>query len=208
MEMLTAAGITVNATVSFTVPQAVQVAEAIERGLSQAEKNSVDTKDVTPYVTIMVGRIDDHLKRVRDSKNINMDPEIINWASIAIFKNAFRIFKERNYRSKLLAAAFRCDLHWKEIVGGDIIISMPYEWWNKFNASDVDVRHRIDEPVDEKTISLLKENFEDFNKAYDEKGMSENEFESFGASVHTMQTFLEGYDEFVALIRSRMIINN
>ena len=111
MEMLTAAGITVNATVSFTVPQAVQVAEAIERGLSQAEKNSVDTKDVTPYVTIMVGRIDDHLKRVRDSKNINMDPEIINWASIAIFKNAYRIFKERNYRSKLLAAAFRCDLH-------------------------------------------------------------------------------------------------
>ena len=208
MEMLTAAGITVNATVSFTVPQAVQVAEAIERGLSQAEKNSVDTKDVTPYVTIMVGRIDDHLKRVRDSKNINMDPEIINWASIAIFKNAYRIFKERNYRSKLLAAAFRCDLHWKEIVGGDIIISMPYEWWNKFNASDVDVRHKIDEPVDEKTISLLKENFEDFNNAYDEKGMSENEFESFGASVHTMQTFLEGYDEFVALIRSRMIISN
>ena len=208
MEMLTDAGITVNATVSFTVPQAVQVAEAIERGLSQAEKNSVDTKDVTPYVTIMVGRIDDHLKRVRDSKNINMDPEIINWASIAIFKNAYRIFKERNYRSKLLAAAFRCDLHWKEIVGGDIIISMPYEWWNKFNASDVDVRHRIDELVDEKTISLLKENFEDFNKAYDEKGMSENEFESFGASVHTMQTFLEGYDEFVALIRSRMIISN
>ena len=208
MEMLTAAGITVNATVSFTVPQAVQVAEAIERGLSQAEKNSVDTKDVTPYVTIMVGRIDDHLKRVRDSKNINMDPEIINWASIAIFKNAYRIFKERNYRSKLLAAAFRCDLHWKEIVGGDIIISMPYEWWNKFNASDVDVRHKIDEPVDEKTISLLKENFEDFNKAYDEKGMAENEFESFGASVHTMQTFLEGYDEFVALIRSRMIISN
>ena len=208
MEMLTAAGITVNATVSFTVPQAVQVAEAIERGLSQAEKNSVDTKDVTPYVTIMVGRIDDHLKRVRDSKNINMDPEIINWASIAIFNNAYRIFKERNYRSKLFAAAFRCDLHWKEIVGGDIIISMPYEWWNKFNASDVDVRHKIDEPVDEKTISLLKENFEDFNKAYDEKGMSENEFESFGASVHTMQTFLEGYDEFVALIRSRMIISN
>ena len=208
MEMLTAAGITVNATVSFTVPQAVQVAEAIERGLSQAGKNSVDTKDVTPYVTIMVVRIDDHLKRVRDSKNINMDPEIINWASIAIFKNAYRIFKERNYRSKLLAAAFRCDLHWKEIVGGDIIISMPYEWWNKFNASDVDVRHKIDEPVDEKTISLLKENFEDFNKAYDEKGMSENEFESFGASVHTMQTFLEGYDEFVALIRSRMIISN
>ena len=38
--------------------------------------------------------------------------------------------------------------------------------------------------------------------------MAENEFESFGASVHTMKTFLEGYDEFVALIRSRMIMSN
>ena len=115
---------------------------------------------------------------------------------------------KKNYKSKLLAAAFRCDLHWKEIVGGDIIISMPYEWWNKFNASDVEVKHRIDEPVDEKTVNLLKENFEDFNKAHDESGMTENEFESFGASVHTMKTFLEGYDEFVALIRSRMITGN
>ena len=208
MEMLTAVGITVNATVSFTVPQAVKVAEAIERGLEKAEKNGIDTTSVTPYVTIMVGRIDDHLKRIRESKGVTIDPEIIDWASIAIFKNAYRIFKEKNYKSKLLAAAFRCDLHWKEIVGGDIIISMPYEWWNKFNASDVDVKHRIDEPVDEKTVSLLKENFEDFNKAHDESGMTENEFESFGASVHTMQTFLEGYDQFVTLIRSRMIKGN
>ena len=208
MEMLTAKGISINATVSFTVPQAVQVAEAIEKGLTQAENNGVDISTITPYVTIMVGRIDDHLKRQRENNNIDIDPTIIDWASIAIFKNAYKIFKERGFKSKLLAAAFRCDLHWKEIVGGDIIISMPYEWWNKFNASDVDVESRIDEPVDEKTVNLLKENFEDFNKAHDENGMTENEFESFGASVHTMQTFLEGYDEFVALIRSRMIIGN
>ena len=208
MEMLTAVGISVNATVSFTVPQVVKVAEAIEKGLEEAEKNGIDTTNITPYVTIMVGRIDDHLKRIRKSKSVNIEPEIIDWASIAIFKNAYRIFKEKKYKSKLLAAAFRCDLHWKEIVGGDIIISMPYEWWNKFNASDVNVKHKIDEPVDEKTINLLKENFEDFNKAYDENGMTENEFESFGATVHTMQTFLEGYDEFVELIRSRMIKGN
>ena len=207
MEMLTAVGITVNATVSFTVPQAVQVAEAIQRGLEEAEKNGIDTTDVTPYVTIMVSRIDDHLKRVREENDINVAPEIIDWASIAIFKNAYTIFKEKNYKSKLLAAAFRCDLHWKEIIGGDIIISMPYEWWNKFNDSDVEVKNSISTPVDDDIVSTLKENFEDFNKAFDENGMDKDEFESFGASVHTMKTFLEGYDEFISLIRSRMIGN-
>jgi transaldolase len=153
----------------------------------------------------MVGRIDDHLKRIRESEGIDIDPKTIDWASIAIFKNAYSIFKKKNYKSKLLAAAFRCDLHWKEIVGGDIVISMPYEWWNKFNNSDIEVKNRIDKPVNENFISALSGSFDDFNKAYNEDGLKIDEFESFGACVHTMKTFLEGYDEFIALIRSRMI---
>ena len=205
MEMLTAIGISVNATVSFTVPQAVQVADAIERGLIQAKNNGVDITNVTPYVTIMVGRIDDHLKRQKEIQNIDVSLDIIDWASIAIFKNAYTIFKKRNYRSKLLAAAFRCDLHWKEIVGGDIIISIPYDWWNRFNNSDVKVKNRISDPVDENIINALKNNFEDFNRAYHENGMEVEEFEFFGASVHTMNTFLEGYDDFISLIRNHMI---
>jgi len=156
MEKLTSVGISVNATVSFTVPQAVQVAEAIERGLSIAQKNGVDMSNITPYVTIMVGRIDDHLKRKKDAENIDVSSDIIDWASIAIFKNAYTIFKNKGYRSKLLAAAFRCDLHWKEIVGGDIIISIPYEWWNRFNDSDIEVINRMENSVHEDLVSAYK----------------------------------------------------
>ena len=205
MEKLTSVGISINATVSFTVPQALEVAEAVERGLETAKNNGVDTSTVTPYVTIMVGRIDDHLKRQREAENIDIDPDLINWASIAVFKNAYTLFKDRGYRSKLLAAAFRCDLHWKEIVGGDVIISMPYDWWNQFNKSDVDVRNRIEKPVDKRTISTLRKHFEDFNRAFDKGGMRPEEFLSFGATVHTMNTFLDGYDEFISLIRNHMI---
>ena len=205
MEKLTSIGISINATVSFTVPQALEVAEAIERGLETAKNNGVDTSTVTPYVTIMVGRIDDHLKRQREAENIDIDPDLINWASIAIFKNAYTLFKDRGYRSKLLAAAFRCDLHWKEIVGGDVIISMPYDWWNQFNKSDIEVIDRMEQTVDEEIISTLRENFVDFNRAFDKDGMHPEEFLSFGATVHTMNTFLDGYDEFINLIRNHMI---
>ena len=38
-----------------------------------------------------------------------------------------------------------------------------------------------------------------------ENGMTIEEFEFFGASKHTMDTFLDGYDEFIQIIRSRMI---
>ena len=200
MEQLTAIGVSVNATVSFTVPQAVEVAEAIERGLAKAELDGINTKNITPYITIMVGRIDDHLKKQQKENNIDIDPGLINWAS-----NAYSIFKKKSYKSKLLAAAFRCDLHWKEIVGGDVIISMPYEWWNRFNKSDVEVMDRINDPVDTEIVRALKEKFVDFNRAYNKDGMAVDEFESFGATIHTMNTFLDGYDKFVKLIRGRMI---
>jgi len=208
LEKLTANGICINATVSFTVPQAVQVAEAIERGLDQAEQDGINIEKLTPYVTIMVGRIDDHLKRVKQSENIDVDPEIIDWASIAVFKNAYKIFQKRGYRSKLLAAAFRNHKHWSELVGGDIVISMPYEWWNKFNASDIEVINRINDPVDWEITDKLSNNFNDFNRAFNENGMTIEEFEFFGASKHTMDTFLDGYDEFIQIIRSRMINRN
>ena len=205
IERLTSNGICINATVSFTVSQAVQVAEAVERGLDEAEKNGVKIADLTPYVTIMVGRVDDHLKRVRQSQNNDVDPEVIDWASIAVFKNAYKIFKDRGYRSKLLAAAFRNHMHWSELVGGDIVISMPYDWWNKLNASDIEVKNRINNPVDPSIIDKLSNNFNDFNRAFDSDGMSVEEFEYYGASKHTMDTFLSGYDEFIQIIRSRMI---
>jgi len=35
--------------------------------------------------------------------------------------------------------------------------------------------------------------------------MQPEEFLSFGATVHTMNTFLDGYDEFISLIRDHMI---
>jgi len=54
-------------------------------------------------------------------------------------------------------------------------------------------------------VSALQENFKDFNRAYDKDGMKSEEFESFGATVHTMKTFLDGYDEFIILIRNRML---
>ena len=206
MEELTAKGITINATVSFTVPQAVAAAEAIERGWARAQENGVDTSTLTPYVTIMVGRIDDHLKRVMAKENITVDPRVTNWAGVAIFKKAYEIFKERGYRGKLLSAAFRCHMHWSEFVGGDVVISMPYQWWNQFNASSIDVANKMEDDVPADILAQLEDHFLDFRRAYHEDGMTVDEFAGFGASVNTLNGFLGGYDEFVDIVRQRMLI--
>ena len=205
IEELISQGITINATVSFSVPQAVSCAEAVERGCKRAEENGVDTSNLSPYVTIMVGRIDDHLRGIMKDESITIDPDYLDWAGVAIFKRAYKIFKERGYRSKLLSAAFRCHMHWSEMVGGNVVISMPYDWWNKFNDSDIEVKERMDKDVDKKIIDQLQEKFVDFGRAYEEDGMKVEEFLKFGPSVRTLSQFLGGYDGLVGIVRERML---
>ena len=91
IEEATYAGITINATVSFTVPQAVLVAEAVERGLRRREAEGKSILHMGPVCTIMVGRLDDWLKVVADKQGILTDPGHLEWAGVAAFKKAYQI---------------------------------------------------------------------------------------------------------------------
>ena len=95
----------------------------------------------------MVGRLDDWLKVLVERNNISIDPGYIEWAGVAVMKKTYRLFRERGYRTRLLSAAFRNHMHWSEFIGGDLVISPPYSWQVRFNASDIEVRPRINEPV-------------------------------------------------------------
>ena len=205
IEEVTAHGACVNVTVSFSVPQAVAAAETIERGLNRAAASGIDISRMNPYVTIMVGRLDDQLRRAMAKDNISIDPGYLEWAGVAAFKKAYTIFQDRNYRSTLLSAAYRNHMHWSEFVGGKVVVSMPYEWWNRFNASTVEVRPRIDVPVRKEIVDELYARFADFRKAYDEDGMKPAEFVHFGATVHTLNQFVGGYSSLLEFVRARMI---
>jgi transaldolase len=205
LEALTADGIRVNATVCFTVSQAVACAEAIERGFARAAEHGVGTSRLHPTVTIMVGRLDDHLKRVLDQEGVTIDPGACNWAGIAVFKTAHALFRARRYRSTLLAAAYRHHLHWSELVGAGIILTMPYMWWKRFDASDIAPEPRLEQPVDPRIIADLRARFADFRAAQDEGALAASEFARYGASLHTLQQFLAGYQQLLELVRARML---
>lgn len=207
IEEATYRGVNVNATVCFTVPQAIAVAEAVERGLDRRCKEGKDTKSMTPVCTIMVGRLDDWLKVVADKENIIIDPAYFEWAGVATMKNAYKIFKERGYKTRLLAAAYRNHMHWSEFIGGDVVLTIPYKWQKRFNDSDIEVIERMDRPVDENIVNALLEKFEDFKKAYNADGMSIEEFDSYGPTVRTLTGFIKGYEELLGIIRRLMLKN-
>ena len=182
MEEATYRGVSINATVSFTVPQAVAVAEAIERGLQRREAEGHDVSAMGPVCTIMVGRLDDWLKAVAKRDVVTVDPGVLEWAGVAVFKRAYEIFRERGFRTRLLSAAFRNHMHWSQLVGGDVVISPPFEWQVRLNASGIEPLPRIDEPVAAAVLDTLYEQFPEFRRAYDADGMAIGEFQEFGAT--------------------------
>jgi transaldolase len=197
LEALSAEGIRTNATVSFSVSQALAAAEAMERGMNR--RSSLDA--FTPYVTVMVGRVADHLKRVQDASMVLADPGTADWGGIAIFKKAYRLFRERGLRPALVAAAYRHKRQWSELIGDGLVQSMPYKWWKAFDASDVALVSSIGQPVPAPIMDELNGLFPDFVRAYDERGMLPEEFEHYGASVATLRQFEAGYRELVEHVR-------
>jgi transaldolase len=207
IEEATYRGISINATVSFTLPQCIAVAEAVERGLARREKEGKEVATMGPVCTIMVGRLDDWLKVVAEKENITIDPGYLEWAGVAVFKKTYRIFRERGYRIRLLSAAFRNHMHWSEFIGGDVVISPPYAWQARFNASDIEVRPRIDSPVDPQIVDGLSRKFSDFRNAYREGGLSQDEFDSFAPTRRTLRQFIAACHDLDGLVRDLMLPN-
>jgi transaldolase len=205
IEEATYRGISINATVSFTLPQAVAVAEAVERGLHRREREGKEIASIGPVCTIMVGRLDDWLKVLAEKQGISMDPGYLEWAGVAVMKKTYRLFRERGYRIRLLSAAFRNHMHWSEFIGGDVVISPPYAWQVRFNASDIQIRSRIDEPVREEIERELTRKFADFRRASTERGLSLEEFDSFGPTRRTLRQFISACHDLDGVVRDVLI---
>lgn len=204
IEDATARGVSINVTVSFSVPQAVRAAEAIERGLEKREAAGEDVSRMGPVVTIMVGRLDDWLKHVVARDDIFIDASALEWAGIACMKKAHAIFTERGFRSRVLSAAFRNVYHWAAFVGGDLVVSPPFKWQTIINGSDYEAVSRIDEPVRQEYLDELNR-LEDFRRAYDENGMTPEEFDDFGPTRKTLRQFLGADADLDALVRDIIV---
>ena len=204
IEEATYRGVSINVTVSFTVPQAVQAAEAIERGLERRTAEGLPEHEFGSVVTIMGGRLDDWLKQVADRNRLLVEPGFLDWAGIAALKRAYAVFQERGYRARVLAAAFRSALQWSELLGGDLVVSPPFDWQLRINENELPVERRIDKPVDERILAALQQ-IPDFRRAYEPDGMTVEEFDDFGATRATLRQFLEADAKLDALVRDILI---
>ena len=63
----------------------------------------------------------------------------------------------------------------------------------------------LDRPVDPRIVEALYGKFRDFRRAYDENGLAPEEFVRYGATIHTLNQFIGGYHDLLAVVRERML---
>ena len=199
MEEATYRGVSINATVSFSVAQAFAAAEAVQRGLERRDAENRDTTRMGPVITIMMGRLEDWLRDVADEDGATLHPAALPWAGVAVVKRANAEWQARGYRARLLAAAIRHHLHWSELIGGDLILTLPPAWQRRFNASSVVVRPRIDDPIDPEYLAELQA-IPDFIHAYEPDGLPLDAFDAWGPTRRTLRTFIGSYHDLLHLV--------
>jgi transaldolase len=204
IEEATARGVEVNATANFTVSGAIAVAEAVERGLDRRAAAGRST-GLHPVCTLMVGRLDDWVKAAAERDDVLLTPGRADWAGVAVFKRAYATYRERRFRTRLLGGAFRHHLPWSQLLGGDVILTIPPAWQHLLNASGLPVVPRIDEPVDPAIIDELCDRSPEFRLAWEPDALDPAGLEGYGASRRTMRQFLAAFADLQAEVRDAII---
>ena len=95
-------------------------------------------------------------------------------------------------------------LLWTEFQGGDVVVSPPFKWAKLINDSDYQFEPRMDREVDEHYIEQLRQ-IPDFNQAYEEDGLTVDEFMEFGPTRKTLRQFLGADADLDALVREIIV---
>lgn len=213
VRILTQEGIPTNVTLAFTVPQLIATAEAAQAGLAEARKAGTDLRHWRSCATMMLGRYEDAPPFTEQASqlHISLDETDLRWAGVAIFRKAHKLFHERGYATKLLAASMRLGptiegrmsiWHLEKLAGADAVLTIFPNIFEGFmaNYADRPIEPQIDEPVPDQVLErLLRIPY--FAQAYDEKGIAPDEFASHPALVATAASFrksMDNVEEFAA----------
>jgi transaldolase len=207
---LTSLGVSTNCTSGYTVPQFIAVAEAVQTGLLEARRNGVDLTGWRSVITFMSARWESAKEFAEGAlqAGVNLSPEDMRWASVAIFKNAYRIFRQRAYPSKLLICSLRLGplvdgqvrcWHVEKTAGGRTIYTLPPPFLTELftQAGHLNFEARIRDGLPTDVMSrLLKVPY--FTTAYEPDGLDPHEFDQIPALLNTRKEFIAAMDKIVA----------
>jgi transaldolase len=197
MEACVAEDIPICATEVFSMAQTIHMCELYERAVKRTGNRPLF------YVTHITGIYDEYLKKTAEREGIDISPAVLAQAGCAIARREYQLLKERGYHTTMLGGGARGTHHFTEMVGGDVHVTINWSMAQELVEADTPVVPRIDVETVQPVIDELCDKFVDFRKAYDEDGLSVEEFAGYGPVQLFRNAFLKGYYLLLAEIAAR-----
>ncbi|WHH58799.1 transaldolase family protein [Petroclostridium sp. X23] len=202
LEELAALGIPTNPTVCVSVSQIVAAAEAHERGVKRAIEAGIEPAPST--AAIVMGRLQDYLAALNKERNAGVSTYDLECASLAVAKRSYQILKERGFKTVLMPAAFRCARHVSEMVGSNVVMTIHPKYQEAVKKAEEEGTIRreisIDKPVDADALERVSKALPEFTLAYEPDGLAVKDFDTFGATVMTLEGFdVTGWQKLLTL---------
>ena len=214
VRILTAEGIPTNVTLGFTVPQLVAVGKAAQLGLAEAREKGTNLRNWRSCAVMMLGRYEGAppMQAQAKERGITLTDADLRWAGIAIFRKAHRIFEERSYPSKLMAASMRLGptidgvtrvWHLEKLAGASAVLTVFPNVFETFISSygELPLAPEINEPIPEDALERLL-HIPYFSEAYDEQGIAPGDFVKHPALQATAASFSEAMEKVQAFAAS------
>jgi transaldolase len=198
MEYLVNQDVPLNATEIFGIHQAVVLCETYQKA-SQKSGHSPRL-----FISHIAGIYDDYLHDFVRKNNIEISPDVLWQAGLAVARKLYQIMEDRHYPGTFIAGGARGLHHFTEMVGGKVCCTINWEGTaDALLQQDPPVVYRLFNPVPAKIIDELMEKLPDFKRGYLEDGLDIEEFEDFGPVRLFRSIFTNSWLRVTDLIEER-----
>lgn len=200
MGVLVAENVPLNATEIFGISQMISICEMYEKISSQSGKSP------KLFVSHIAGIYDDFLRNYVEQNRVDISPDVLHQAGLAVARKAYQIMKARGYHATFIGGGARGLYHFTEMVGADACITINWEGTaDKLIETDPPVVYRFFNPVPQKVIDELLEKLPDFRRGYLEDGLEIEEYESFGPVQLFRSSFTKSWKRIIDLFKDRRV---
>ncbi|HTZ00631.1 MAG TPA: transaldolase family protein [Rhodocyclaceae bacterium] len=201
MEYLVGQDVPLNATEIFGIKQALVLCETYEKASRKTGKRP------KLFISHIAGIYDDFLKNYVEREKVDISPDVLWQAGLAVARKLYILMQERNLPGTFIAGGARGLHHFTEMVGGKVCCTINWEGTaDKLIEQNPPVVYRLFNPVPQKVLDELMEKLPDFKRGYLDDGLEVEEFEAFGPVQLFRSQFTGSWKRVQGLIKERRAV--
>ncbi len=198
MEKLVPLDVALNATEIFAVAQMTVLCDLYEKLAAESGKRPMI------YMSHIAGIYDDYLRNYVAEHDIDINPDVLWQAGLAVARKVYGIMMERGYSAVFVGGGARGLHHFTEMVGGDVCITINWEGTADILIDqDPPVVERLFNPVADYVIDELSEKLPDFRRGYEDNGLTVDEFDDFGPVQLFRSSFVKSWTRMLKEVADR-----